>query len=339
MTFSRFDCSDLVKRIRDDILRIDIPIPHVLRNVNLYLFLGKEPALIDAGPFHPLLAEVVEGTLRHVGVRRLSYLYLTHSHIDHFGLAERVRRSTGAAVAAHRAEAPRIEKVNRRLRREYACYASMTTALGFPEEISQSIFSQAQRWIDLSEPCPLDIKLKGGEKVPAGDRLLEVVHTPGHTAGHLCFYEREERLMFSGDHLMRSITPNPELYCPPREGMITGLPQFISSLQRLLDYRIIAAYPGHGKPIGQVRRRIEFNLLHHRRRLEKTEVAVKAGCRTVWEVALQLFPQVRNKPPDVNHFLALKETLGHLLILEEEGRVRRSEEDGVWRYVPLEAGG
>ncbi len=334
MTPSGFDFGNLVKPLREDILHIDIPIPHVLRNVNLYLFLGKEPALIDAGPFHPVLAEVVEGALEYAGAKRLSRLYLTHSHIDHFGLADRIRRSTGAVVAAHREEAPRIERVRTRLQREYRCYAELGEALGFPRDLSEDIFSLAHRWIELSEPCPLGLKLRGGEVVPAGDRLLEVVHTPGHTAGHLCFYEREEGLLFSGDHLMRSITPNPELYCPPRRGRLTGLPEFIASLKRLRDLPVDTAYPGHGRPIGKVGRRIDFNILHHRKRLEKTEEAVREGGRTVWEVALRLFPQVRDKPPDVDHFLALKEALGHLLILEEGGRVERRVENGVWRFVP-----
>lgn len=240
-------------------------------------------------------------------------------------------------MAAHREEAPRIERVRSRLRREYRCYAALSVELGFPRELSENVFSLAQRWIELSEPCPLGLKLRGGEKLPAGDRWLEAIHTPGHTAGHLCFYEHEEGLLFSGDHLMRSITPNPELYCPPRRGRLTGLSQFIASLERIKDLCVATAYPGHGHPIGKVRRRIDFNLLHHRRRLESTEEAVRKGERTVWEVALRLFPQVRDKAPDVDHFLALKEALGHLLILEERGSVRRRVEDGVWKFLPASA--
>lgn len=338
MTYDHFSYADLVKRIREDIMHVDIPIPHVLRNVNLYLFLGREPALIDAGPYHPLMAEIIEGALRAAGMRRLRHLYLTHSHIDHFGMAARIRHATGARVVAHRAESPRIERVRERLRREYACYASMNPLMGFPEEVAQAIYGLAHRWIELAEPCPLDGKLKGGETVVAGDRRLEVIHTPGHTAGHICFYEREERILFSGDHLMRSITPNPELYCPPRRGHVTGLTQFMDSLELLKGYEAREAYPGHGQPIRQVRRRIDFNILHHRRRLEKTAKAVSEGCRTVWQVALRLFPQVRNKPPDMDHFLALKEALGHLLILEEQGVVSRMEgEEGEWRFTPSPA--
>lgn len=323
----------LVKPIREDILHVDIPIEHPLKNLSLYVFLGEEPAVIDTGPYHPLLEEVIRGALRHSGLREIARILLTHSHIDHCGMAARVRAASGAEVVAHGLERPRVEDPGRRLRKEYSCYSEMSRAMGFPEDIATSIFSLAERWIDLSEPCPIDMRLRGGETLRAGDRELEAIHTPGHTAGHLCYYERGERLLFSGDHLMRTITPNPELYCPPRRGLVTGLPQFLDSLRLLEAYDVACAYPGHGAPIKQVRRRIEFNLLHHRRRMEKTAEAVQGGCRTVWEVARRLFPQIEGAPPGVDHFLALKEALGHLVMLEEEGVVARGEENGVWLYA------
>lgn len=328
------DVSGFVKGIREDILHIDIPIAHALKNFNIYLFQGKEPALIDTGPYHPLLEDVIVAALRQAGMDELAHIYLTHSHIDHFGMAARLRHMTGARVAAHRYERPRIERVGECLSKEYECYASMSPSMGFPQDIAQAIFSLANVWIDLSEPCPIDLRLGGGETLRAGDRELEVIHTPGHTAGHLCFYELEEGLLFSGDHLMRTITPNPELYCPPRRGNITGLPEFLDSLRLLEAYEVTHAYPGHGRPVRKVHKRVEMNLIHHRRRLEKTEEAVNKGCRTVWEVALRLFPQVKDEPPQIDHFLALKEALGHLLILEDQGAVRRSDEGDLWIYVP-----
>lgn len=331
---SGMDVAGMVKGIDEDILHIDIPIQHELQNINLYLLRGEQPALIDTGPYHPLLEGIIVEALRCAGIEGLAFIYLTHSHIDHSGMAARLRDMTGAKVAAHRYERPRIEHVNERLREEYECYSSMSFRMGFPEEIARHIFDLASVWISLSEPCRVDMRLGGGEKVRAGDRELEVIHTPGHTAGHVCYYLREEGILFSGDHLMRTITPNPELYCPPWRGNITGLNQFLDSLRMLREYDVRYAYPGHGRAIKKVRKRIEINLVHHERRLEKTREGVGKGCRTVWEVALYLFPQVRNKPPDVDHFLALKEALGHLLILEDAGAVKRGYEGELWVYEP-----
>ncbi len=328
------DLRGMVKPIRDDILHIDIPIRHELKNINLYLFRGEYPSLVDVGPKHPLLRDLMAALLRSTETEELARIYLTHSHMDHSGLAAHLREATGAEVAAHRYERPRIEKAGERLREEYDCYSRMSPAMGFPVDMAELLDRLASAWNLLCEPCRIDIRLGGGETVKAGDRELEVIHTPGHTAGHVCYYLREEGLLFSGDHLMRSITPNPELYCPPWRGHVTGLPQFLESLRLLEGYDIAAAYPGHGRVIRRVRRRIEFNLAHHRSRLEKTREAVEGGCRTVWEVALRLFPQVRAEAPDVDHFLALKEALGHLLILEEEGAVHRGLEGELWVYEP-----
>ncbi len=331
---SGIDVAGMVKQVRESILHIDIPIQHELQNINLYVLQGEYPALIDAGPYHPRLQGIIVDALRFAGVDELAFIYLTHSHIDHSGMAARLRGMTGAKVAAHRYERLRVEQVDRRLREEYGCYSSMAAYMGFPEDIATQIFNLATLWISLSEPCPVDIRLGGGEKLRAGDCELEVVHTPGHTAGHVCYYLEEYGLLFSGDHLMRTITPNPELYCPPWRGNLTGLQQFLASLRLLREYDVRSAYPGHGRVIHKVQKRIEINLIHHERRLAKTQEAVSQGCRTVWEVALRLFPQVRNKPPDVDHFMALKEALGHLIILEEQGAVEREYEGELWVYKP-----
>ena len=92
--------AQLIKNIREDIYHIDIPIEHPLKNLNIYLFKGTEPALIDAGPYHPLLVEVMEEVLRLLEVKELSRILITHSHIDHFGLADRLRRLTGVGVTS-----------------------------------------------------------------------------------------------------------------------------------------------------------------------------------------------------------------------------------------------
>ena len=68
MRSGRFDYSSIVKPIGDNIYNIDIPIPHDLKNFNLYVLLGKEPTLIDTGPYHPTLEEVVTGCLNYLGM-------------------------------------------------------------------------------------------------------------------------------------------------------------------------------------------------------------------------------------------------------------------------------
>ncbi len=334
MSSGEIDYDSIVKPIADNIYNIDIPIPHDLKNFNLYLLLGREPTLIDTGPYHPMLEEVVTGCLERLDVSSLSRILITHSHMDHYGLAGRLAKMTGADVLAHELERERLEGGGEYMAREYEDYSSLAPAFGFPQEMLRRVFETMRPWLDLVERCPLSGSLQGGELIRAGDCELKAIHTPGHTAGHLCFFEGSRGLLFSGDHLMRSITPNPELYWPPRDGRYTGLGQFIKSLELLQEYQIRSAFPGHGKAIKQVAKRIRFNLQHHERRLESTREAVAAGCSTVWEVATRLFPQVPGQPPGVDYFLALKEALGHLVILEGQGAIRREDQGELMRFFP-----
>ncbi|MDY6795008.1 MAG: MBL fold metallo-hydrolase [Actinomycetota bacterium] len=324
--------SNLLKSIRDDIYHIDIPIGHPLKNLNLYLFVGEESALIDTGPYHPMLDKLLQELLLHLGITDISKILLTHSHIDHFGMAARLRAATGAEVMAHHAEKPRVERPHELLQEEYRNYASLAAVMGFPREFIRIIPDLAGVWMRLSEPCIVDVELNEGDRLRTGDRTLRVIHTPGHTVGHLCYLEEGEGLLFSGDHLIKTITPNPEIYWPPREGRISGLPQFLDSLRLLEGLDASCAYPGHGGPISSISRRIDMNLLHHGRRLEKTREAVRGGYCSVWEVALYLFPQIREASPSVDHFLAMREAIGQLVILEDGGEVRRIEEEGIWLY-------
>src|SRR4030042_103294 len=108
------DLAGMVKPVREDIRHIDIPIQHELKNISLYLFKGEYPALIDAGPYHTLLNDLITAALRYAGIDELAYIYLTHSHIDHCGLAARLSAAPGAQVAAPRYTRPRIERAGER---------------------------------------------------------------------------------------------------------------------------------------------------------------------------------------------------------------------------------
>lgn len=50
-------------------------------------------------------------------------------------------------------------------------------------------------------------RLKGGERITVGGREWEVLHTPGHSLGHVCLASAEEHVVFPGDHLLPRVTP------------------------------------------------------------------------------------------------------------------------------------
>jgi glyoxylase-like metal-dependent hydrolase (beta-lactamase superfamily II) len=88
--------------------------------------------------------------------------------------------------------------------------------------------------------------LRGGERLPAGSHLLEVISTPGHTRGDICLYERQRRILFSGDTVFPSSAT--ENVLSEADKSLGSMDQLVTSLGRLVPYEVDFLLPGHGLP-------------------------------------------------------------------------------------------
>lgn len=161
-----------VHRIRDRFLK------------NIYLIVDEGPILVDTGL--PGSYSVIISCLRSLGIERqdLEAIILTHSHIDHMGSASRVAAATGAEVWAHHLDAQHIEGL-------------------VPSQGYGSQWEMLTHTLTRMRRASVDRRLSGGETI---DCLggLEVIHTPGHTEGSICLYQRERGILFSGDTIQYS---------------------------------------------------------------------------------------------------------------------------------------
>ena len=151
------------------------------------------------------------------------------------------------------------------------------------------------------------------DKVVAdGDTIdgLHVIHTPGHSPGHICLYMKEEGILFSGDHVLGMGTTAMR---PPQGDMA----QYIDSLRRLLNYDIGMICPGHGPLIREARRKLEELIQHRLEREEQVIAGIRQGKATVMELVAEIYPEL-----DKRLYEAAKgQVLAHLMKLEWEGRV------------------
>ena len=103
------------------------------------------------------------------------------------------------------------------------------------------------RKIDLiNVPCP-DVPLRafnGGDKFDAGGRTWEILHTPGHSPGHICIWSAEDGLLCSGDHLLKSISP-PVTFERGFERDPMG--SYLESLRLVELLEPALVLPGHGE--------------------------------------------------------------------------------------------
>jgi glyoxylase-like metal-dependent hydrolase (beta-lactamase superfamily II) len=169
--------------------------------------------------------------------------------------------------------------------------------------------------------------LRDGDRIDVGDLMLEVVASPGHTPGSVCFHLLGHRVLLSGDHLLQQISPNPVMELgsnataeAPWEGKFKSLVAYVASLERTRALDLDVVLPGHGDPFEDHRRLID--------RLDRFHQT-----RQHHDLARQLFPELQQ----MELFLSVSEMVGHLEVLEGEGKIRREQDGGRVHFRIIEA--
>jgi glyoxylase-like metal-dependent hydrolase (beta-lactamase superfamily II) len=196
------------------------------------------------------------------------------------------------------------------------------------------------RWLPyLHSVVEASHRLRGGEQLTIGGDRWDVVHTPGHSLGHVCLWSPSRGVLLSGDHLLPGITPPVSF---ERGFDADPLRSYLDSLRRVADLRPRVVYPGHGRPFGDAVGRIEAILRTKLRRLEAIRRAIRERSSTVTELTDRL---VVKAVLAHQRQLAINETLAHIAYLRWSGVVeRRTRSDGVYEWyatgdAPLEVAG
>jgi glyoxylase-like metal-dependent hydrolase (beta-lactamase superfamily II) len=172
------------------------------------------------------------------------------------------------------------------------------------------------------------VQLDGAESLQMGRRNLRVEWTPGHSPGHICLYDRQDKLLFAGDHMLPELSPNIGLH---PQSTPDPLHEYLDGLRRLAAYEPELILPAHGRPFTGAPARVRVLEAHHRRRLDQIVEIVGTGKESGWEVALELWGPRENL---YEKRLALQEALAHLQALAVDGRVTKSVTPESVRWTP-----
>ena len=126
--------------------------------------------------------------------------------------------------------------------------------------------------------------LLDNDRVRAGDTWLKVVHTPGHAADHVCFWQPDTRDLFCGDMMTATTT----ILVPPasRGGSLRA---YLESLQRLADLNPATAWPGHGLVISKPVDRIHEYLAHRAMREQQVRTCINEGVTGLDEIVSRVY--------------------------------------------------
>jgi glyoxylase-like metal-dependent hydrolase (beta-lactamase superfamily II) len=166
-------------------------------------------------------------------------------------------------------------------------------------------------WREVDEQLALVAEpLRDGQRIPAGDEELVVVHTPGHSPDHVCLWHEASRTLFGGDLLIAGGT----VVIPASRG--GRLSDYLRSLERVLALDPATVLPAHGADINRPADLIRGNLAHRNRREAQVLEALARGPATPAMVAGMIYDRL----PDPLQRQAEESVLAHLVKLEEEGR-------------------
>ncbi|MEX2660134.1 MAG: MBL fold metallo-hydrolase [Acidimicrobiales bacterium] len=173
---------------------------------------------------------------------------------------------------------------------------------------------------DSRDGLTVDQELADGDTVEGTEFRLTAVHTPGHASNHLCFRLEQERVLFSGDHIMEGST----VVIAPPDG---DMGAYLAQLERLRTMRLNAIAPGHGQLITDPQAKIDEYLAHRRAREEMVAAAlVAAGSASVKELVAAVYTDV----PEDLHEMAGYSVWAHLQHLADQGRAKGEGLEGTW---------
>jgi glyoxylase-like metal-dependent hydrolase (beta-lactamase superfamily II) len=211
---------------------------------------------------------------------RLRWILCTHTHLDHSPGARALKAASGAQL------------------------------LGFmpvPQDGRQDAAFAPDR------------ALRDGDTIDCGEFGLRGVHTPGHASNHLCYLFEEEKLLFTGDHVMQGST----VVITPPDGDMSA---YLRSLERLLALDIAAIAPGHGHIIDAPHDEARRLIAHRMRREQKV---LDAFTRKNPAVLDELLPIVYEDVSPRMFPVARRSLHAHLIKLEREEKVVRA--NGSWK--------
>ncbi len=259
------------------------PSPMTYWGTNTYILGRENIAIIDPGPDSDAHLNAIQNA---IGSRKVSHIVVTHNHLDHSPLAQRLSKSTGAPVFAFGTHLDG--------RSEIMAELENGDPIGGGEGIDKAF--------------AYDHQLQDGDNIKGDAWQLRVIHTPGHIGNHICLAYGD--IMFTGDHVMGWAS---SLVSPP-DGDLTD---FMNSCEKLKQFDARIYYPGHGAPVKDPKARLNWLITHRRQRESQILDALRDAPKNKFDITRKIYVDA----PDGLMQAAERNVFAHLIDLHQRGYV------------------
>lgn len=309
-------------------LRLPLPWPGVPHCNAWAIADGAGIVLVDCGRHEAGSMAQLETAMAQVGLRieQVRRLVITHAHSDHWGDAASVAGRSGCEVWMHPnhahgtvPEADLETAISRRLevaRQSGVAPAALAQIAEYVREMPSGISGPVVADVDLLDEVVIDTDLGP----------WTVYETPGHAPSHVCLYQRERRLLISGDHLLGRVSLYFEYGWTP-----DPIGEFLTSLDLIAALDVRLCMSGHGRTFTDFGAHIETSRELVAERLRATLAAADGA------TALELVPAVFGTPNGAGPSWRLDDMLCYLHYLEHRRIVtRQTDADGIERWSNIE---
>ncbi|MCK5425531.1 MAG: MBL fold metallo-hydrolase [Emcibacter sp.] len=251
------------------------PSPFTFHGTGTYIVGTDKVAIIDPGP---AIASHIHALEKFLETVEVSHILVTHNHVDHSPAAHPLKLVTGADIFA------------------------------FDTGRQADVDNHAEEGRD--QHFAPDHILKDGNMIEGDGWTLDVVHTPGHLSNHICFCLREEKALFSGDHVMgwsTSVVSQPD----------GDMKDYLASLEKLLDRDDEIYYPTHGAPIEDPKPFVKALIAHRHDRERQILAAISEGAHSIPQMVGAIYSDI----PTYLHPAAASSVLSHLIHMIGNGQV------------------
>lgn len=310
-------------QIRENLFRIEIPLPrNPLRALNAYLLKGRDKnLLIDTGFNQPECRQAMDQAIKELGFSMENTdIFITHVHSDHAGLAGYLARP-GSRIFTGEYTARDVARKHDFIKRfELMIQQGGLAAMGLTQDpATHPGYRYRSDEINLNR---IDM-VHDGSLLQVGNFSLRCLLTSGHAPDHMCLYEENQKILFSGDHILGDITPNNTIWEIPWEVKTDYLQEYLNSLAKIEALPIDLTLPAHREVIPDCHGRIAELKEHHERRLNNILDIMLDQAMNAAQVASQMDWDLNtkdwNKFPVAQKIFATGEALSHLSHLVFKG--------------------
>jgi glyoxylase-like metal-dependent hydrolase (beta-lactamase superfamily II) len=309
--------------------------------VNMFLIKTPEGLItIDTGWDSPEATASMEQQLKEIGAsfHDIKRVLVTHAHIDHLGMIPRLKRDYGTQYYLPSGE---IDLIKYRFS-DVDNFLPMTDT--FLQQHGMPLNELTPPDFMLPVPPRLssiqpDVLLSEGDKIQVGSYILKVINVPGHTPGHVAYYEPDHKFIFSGDMILPTIATNAAFHV---QFIPNPLKLYLESLRTLQSLDIDLVFPGHEYVFSHPGPRIA-DLIHDQ--IKKAEIVRRTfddgSEKTAYEISRSLSRSSRTGASNWHKLtawdkrFAVLQSAAHLKALEADGELKLDLRGGINYFQAL----